>query len=76
MKKKVKTIFQCDYCNRQFKNPVTCSEHEIKCKIKTQDIEQLTNYILCLVSHYHKKGYKIDIRYDDRWPDDLIVVLS
>lgn len=76
MKKITKTTFRCDYCNKEFKSPTQCNNHELKCKIKTQDINRLTEYILCLLLHYHKKGYKIAIKYDDKYDTDLIVDLT
>lgn len=76
MIKKTKTTFICEYCNRVFYNPTTCLSHEDKCKILTEDTNRLISYIDTLIRCYHKKGYTIDLRYSDRYDNDLIVDLK
>lgn len=73
MKKITKAQFICDYCNRKFDNIKKCSSHELVCKILTEDRNRLVGYILTLINCYHRKGYTIDIRYSDKYSNDLIV---
>ena len=76
MNKIVKTVFRCDFCNRDFKDLNTCLKHETLCKVKTLDCQRLTSYLQTLISHYHNKGYEIEIRYSDKYDNDLIVDLK
>lgn len=76
MQKKTKTTFVCDFCSKEFKSPVHCSKHEKICSVVTADIHKLNCYIVAIVSHYHKKGYNVEIRYTDTFDNDLIVDLK
>lgn len=76
MQKKTKTTFVCDYCSKEFKSPTQCNSHEKICSVLTADIKRLNCYIDVIVSHYHKKGYDVEIRYSDKYDNDLIVDLK
>lgn len=76
MKKNTVTTFICDYCSKCFKNPLSCSKHEQVCKILSNDKKRLTRYIDVLVSHYHKLGYTIELKYSDTYDVDTIVDLK
>lgn len=76
MKKKTKTTFVCDYCSREFKTPVQCVNHEKICSVLTADLKRLNCYIQTIVSHYHSKGYDVEIRHTDRFDNETIVDLK
>lgn len=63
MKKTTKTVFECEYCGKAFKNPNEALKHEDFCKRKHLDSEKMEGYLLAIAHHFEKLGYKVTFRY-------------